>query len=136
MRSYGWIFLEESLPEAKPITGFCFKDNQLSTLVRALEWYQKRALAYKHALTSTHLQARAYQLSLTSTRLQAHACKCALRTGFFLTTWYNHLVCSSRRFYIPKQVPYFRWRNLTLNLIYFSYKENFKYVIKTIIELW
>ena len=77
MRSYGWIFLEESLPEAKPITGFCFKDNQLSTLVRALEWYQKRALA---------LQARAYQHSLTSTRLQAHACKCAFRTGFFLTT--------------------------------------------------
>ena len=61
MRSYGWIFLEESLPEAKPITGFCFKDNQLSTLVRALEWYQKRALAYKHALTSTHLQALAYK---------------------------------------------------------------------------
>ena len=61
MRSYGWIFLEESLPEAKPITGFCFKDNQLSTLVRALEWYQKRALAYKHALTSTRLQALAYK---------------------------------------------------------------------------
>ena len=61
MRSYGWIFLEESLPEAKPITGFCFKDNQLSTLVRALEWYQKRALAYKHALTSTRLQALTYK---------------------------------------------------------------------------
>ena len=95
MRSYGWIFLEESLPEAKPITGFCFKDNQLSTLVRALEWYQKRALAYKHALTSTHLQARAYQYSLTSTRLQAHACKCAFRTGFF----FDHVIQPSCMFF-------------------------------------
>ena len=77
MRSYGWIFLEESLPEAKPITGFCFKDNQLSTLVRALEWYQKRALAYKHALTSTRLQALAYK----HMPVNAH-----LELVFFLTT--------------------------------------------------
>ena len=99
MRSYGWIFLEESLPEAKPITGFCFKDNQLSTLVRALEWYQKRALAYKHALTSTHLQARAYQHSLTSTRLPTLAYKHMPVNAHLELVFFDHVIQPSCMFF-------------------------------------
>ena len=77
MRSYGWIFLEESLPEAKPVTGF---------LLQGQPTFYSSTRTRMVSKKSTRLQARAYQHALTSTRLQAHACKCAFRTGFFLTT--------------------------------------------------
>ena len=64
MRSYGWIFLEESLPEAKPVTGFLLQGqptfySSTSTLMVSKKSTRLQALAYEHALTSTRLQARA-----------------------------------------------------------------------------
>ena len=64
MHSYGWIFLKRSLPEAKPVTGFLLQGQPTfysSTRTRMVSKKSTRlqALAYKHLLTSTRLQARA-----------------------------------------------------------------------------
>ena len=66
MRSYGWIFLEESLPEAKPIRGF---------LLQGQPTFYSSTRTRMVSKKSTRLQARAYQHSLTSTRLPTLAYK-------------------------------------------------------------
>ena len=85
MRSYGWIFLEESLPEAKPITGF---------LLQGQPTFYSSTRTRMVSKKSTRLQALAYKHSLTSTRLQAHACNAHLELVFF-----DHVIQPSCMFF-------------------------------------
>ena len=71
MRSYGWIFLEESLPEAKPVTGFLLQGQPTFYSSTRTRMVSKK----EHSLISTRLPALTYKHALTNTRLQALAYK-------------------------------------------------------------